>query len=68
MPKIADFLKILTNEELKVFVVINFGECFKSSREKLHSTVGEKKNLRKVTESFFTLLTILTSVIRPGRY
>ena len=43
MPKIADFLKILTNEELKAFVVINFGECFKSSREKLYSTVGEKK-------------------------
>ena len=52
MPKIADFLKILTHEELKVFVVINFGECFKSSREKLHSTVGEKKILEKLLNHF----------------
>lgn len=55
MPKIADFLKILTNEELKVFVVINFGECFKSSREKLYSTVGEKKKILEKLLNHFTL-------------
>ena len=31
----ADYLKILTDEEMKDFVFINFGEYFKSSREKI---------------------------------
>ena len=35
--KIADYLKILTDEEVKDFVVINFGDCFKCIREKLYS-------------------------------
>ena len=47
MPKIADYLKILTDEEVKDFVVITFGECFKSMREKLFSNLGEEnKNLK----------------------
>ena len=36
-PKIADYLKILTDEKVRYFVVINFGECSKSTREKLYS-------------------------------
>ena len=28
MPTIADYLKVLTDEEAKDFVVIYFGECF----------------------------------------
>ena len=35
MPKIADYLKILTGE-------INFGKCFKSTREKFYSKLGEE--------------------------
>ena len=45
MPEIADYLKILTDEEVKDFVVINFGECFKSTREKLYFKLGEGKML-----------------------
>ena len=33
MPKIAKYLKIWADEEVKDFVVINFDECFKSTRE-----------------------------------
>ena len=32
IPKIVDYLQIFTNEEVKDFVVINFGECFKYKR------------------------------------
>ena len=34
--KIADYLKIFTDEEVKDFVVTNFGDCFKCTREKLY--------------------------------
>ena len=33
IPKIDDYLKILTDEKVKDFVVINFREYFKSTRE-----------------------------------
>ena len=33
-PKIDDYLKILTDDEVKDFVVINVSEFFKSIREK----------------------------------
>ena len=32
-PKIDDYLKILTDEEVKDFVAINFSEYFKYTRE-----------------------------------
>ena len=48
--KIDDYLKILTNEEVKDFVVINFSEYFKSR--------GEEQNLRKVVKSLYIFLTI----------
>ena len=34
IPKINDYLEILTNEEAKDFVAINFSEYFKSIEEK----------------------------------
>ena len=33
IPKIDDYLKILTDEEVKDFVAINFSEYFKTERE-----------------------------------
>ena len=43
-PKIDDYLKILTDEEVKDFLTINFSAYFKSNRE--------KQNLRKVAKLF----------------
>ena len=49
IPKIDDYLKILTDEEVKEYVVINFSEYFKSIRE--------EQNLRKITKSLYIFLT-----------
>ena len=49
IPKIDDYLKILTDEEVKDFVAINFNEYFKSTRE--------KQNLRKIAKSLYIFLT-----------
>ena len=57
IPNISDYLKILTDDEVKDFVVLNFSEYFKSTREKLYSKLNEEQNLRKVTKSFYTFLT-----------
>ena len=54
--KIQDYLKILTDEEVKDFVAINFSEYFKSLREKLYSKRNEEQNLRKVTKSLYIFL------------
>ena len=43
IPKVNDYLKILTDEEVKYFVAINFSEYFKSIRE--------EENVRKVAKS-----------------
>ena len=53
IPKIGDSLKILTDEEAKDFILINFGEYFKSLGEKLYSKLSEENNLRNVAESFY---------------
>ena len=45
IPKISDFLKILTDQEVKDFLAITFGEFSKSTREKLYSKLSEEKNL-----------------------
>ena len=42
IPKIGDYLKIFTDEEMKDFVAINFSEYFKSIGEKLYSKVNEE--------------------------
>ena len=34
IPKINDYLEILTDEEVKDFVAVNFSEYFKSTRQK----------------------------------
>ena len=49
IPKIDDYLKILTGEEVKEFVAINFNEYFKSIRE--------EENLRKVATLLYIFLT-----------
>ena len=41
---------------MKVFVVINFSEYFKFTREKLYSKLSEEKNLREVAESLYIFL------------
>ena len=48
IPKIDDYLKLLTDEEVKDFVATNFSEYFKSIRE--------EQNLRKVTKSIYIFL------------
>ena len=55
--KISDYLKVLTEDEVKDFVVINFGEYFKSTKEELYSKLSEEKNIRKVAESLYIFLT-----------
>ena len=53
MPNITDYLKILTDEEVNNFGVINFSECFKSMRETLHFKLfEEKKTLEKLLNCF----------------
>ena len=49
IPKINDYLKILTDEKVKDFVVINFSEYFKSIRE--------EQNLRKGAKWLYIFLT-----------
>ena len=49
IPKIGDYLEILTDEEVKDFLVITFSKYFKSVRE--------EQNLRKVTKSLYIFLT-----------
>lgn len=49
-PKIRNDLKILTDDEVKDFEVINFAENSKSTREKMYSKLSEEKNL---VESFY---------------
>ena len=49
IPKIDDYLKIVTDDEVKDFVAINFSEYFKSIRE--------EQNLRKVAKSLYIFLT-----------
>ena len=57
IPKNNDYSKILTAEEVKDFVAINFSECFKSTKEKLYSKLNEEQNLRKVAKSLYIFLT-----------
>ena len=48
IPKIGDYLKILTDDELKDFIVIKFGKKFTSMKEKLYSKLNEEQNISKV--------------------
>ena len=49
IPKIADYLEMLTDEAVKHFVAINFSDYFKSIRE--------EQNLRKVAKLLYIFLT-----------
>ena len=55
IPKIGDYLKIFTNEEVKDFVATNFCECFKSIRQKLYSKLNKKQNFRKNAKLMITI-------------
>ena len=57
IPKIGGYLKIMTDNEVEDFVVINFDKYFKSVRDKLYSQLREKQNLRNIVESLFIFLT-----------
>ena len=48
IPKIDDYLKILTDDEVKYFVGINFSEYFNSRKQSLYSKLNEEQNLRKI--------------------
>ena len=49
IPKIDDYLEILSDKEVKDFIAINFSEYFKS--------IKEEQNLRKVAKSLYIFLT-----------
>ena len=49
--KIGDYLKILTDDEVKDFVSINFNQHLKFTRKKLYSKLSEEQSFRKVAES-----------------
>ena len=50
IPKIGDYLKILTDYEVKDFVVINFSKYFKSTTTKLYSKLIEEQSFRKIAK------------------
>ena len=62
IPKNDDYLKILTNDEANDFIVINFSEYFKSTREILYSKLNEEQNFRTVPESLYIFVTIPNKV------
>ena len=62
IPKIDGCLKILTDEEVKDFVAINFSKYFKSTRKKLYSKLSEEQNLRKVVKFLYVFLTTSNEV------
>ena len=47
----------MTDDKVKDFVIMNFGEYFQSMREKLYSELCEEQNLRKIGESLYIFLT-----------
>ena len=53
-PKIDDYLKIFTDEEVKDFVAISFSKYFK--------TIREEQNLRKVAKLLYIFLTTTDDV------
>ena len=55
IPKIDEYLKILTDEEVKHFVAINISEYFKSTKEKLYSKLKKQKILEKLLNRFIFL-------------
>ena len=62
IPKICVYLKVLNSDEVKDLVALNFGEYFKSEREKLYSKLREEQNIRNVTELLYVFPTTLDDV------
>ena len=60
IPKINDYLKVLTEEEVKDFVAINFSEYFKSLRE--------EQNLIKIAKSLYIFLTTQSRKIHTIKF
>ena len=52
IPWITYYLKVLSDKEVKNFVVKDFGECFKSTEEGLYSKLERKKTLEKLMNRF----------------
>ena len=52
-----DHLKILTDNEVKDFVAVNFCQYFKSTKGKLYSKLNEEQNLWKIAKSLYIFLT-----------
>ena len=48
IPTIDDYFEILTDNEVKNFIIINFNDFFKSTTEKLYSKLSEEQNLKKL--------------------
>ena len=67
IPKIGDYFKILTDDEVKDFVAINFSEYFKSTREKLYSKLTQEQNIRKVAELLYIFLTTSDEVEKDAK-
>ena len=44
---------LLTDDEAKDFVVINFSQYYKATREKSYSKLSDEQNLREVAESLY---------------
>ena len=66
IPKIVDFLKILTNDEMKDFIAIKFYECFKSAREKLNSKLREEQNISNIIISFCLMKQKYVHIMPPN--
>ena len=62
IPKIGGYLKILTDDEVKNFVAINFDKYFKSAEENLYSKLNEEQTFRKIAELLYIFLTTLDEV------
>ena len=54
IPKIYDYLKIFTDNEVNDFVVKHFDEYFKSTKEKLYYKLCEKQKIRTLLYIFLT--------------
>ena len=65
--KIDDYLKILTDKEIKDFAAIYFSEYFKSAREKLYSKLNEGSKFRKISESLYVFLATPDEVIKYAK-
>ena len=56
IPEISDYLKFLTNDRVKDFLVINFREYFKSKIEKLCSKLSKQQNQKKIVKFLYIFL------------